>query len=128
MATNRELIERGYAAYARKDFSAILALLDPEIEAHQSTAVPWGGDYRGLAEFGRYMAKLTEYVDTVVDAEEIVEAGDHVVMLGWSHGTVRASGRRFRLRAVHVWQMESGKARRLDVYLDTPAQLRALAP
>jgi hypothetical protein len=27
---------------------------------------------------------------------------------------------------VHVWSLENGKARRFEVYLDTPAQLAAL--
>jgi len=47
-------------------------------------------------------------------------------MLGWSNGTVRASGRRFHVRAIHVWSLANGKAHRLEVYLDTPAQLAAL--
>jgi ketosteroid isomerase-like protein len=126
MATNRELLEEGYAAYARKDFAAIAEILHPDFEAHQSTQVPWGGSYSGLAGYGRFMAKLVEHVDTVVEPEEIIDAGEHAIMIGWSVGTVRTTGRRFRVRAVHVWRFEAAKARRLDVYLDTPAQLAAL--
>jgi uncharacterized protein len=126
MPTNRELLEQGYAAYTRKDFRSIMQLMHPEIEAYQSTEVPWGGTYSGLAGYGQFMAKLAEYVDTVVEPEEIIDAGDHAVMIGWSKGRVRATGREFRVRAVHVWRFEDGKARRLEVYLNTPAQLAAL--
>jgi ketosteroid isomerase-like protein len=126
MPTNRELLEQGYTAYARKDFASIMQLMHPGIEAYQSTDVPWGGTYSGLAEYDKFMAKLAQYVDTVVEPEEIIDAGDHAVMIGWSRGSVRATGRQFRVRVVHVWRFEDGKARRLEVYLDTPAQLAAL--
>ncbi len=125
---NVTLIREGYDAYKRKDFPAIMALLDPEIEAYQTDAVPWGGSYKGLAEFGQFMGKLTSYVDTEVIPEEIVEAGDNVVMIGRSRGTVKANGRAFDIRAIHVWRMRDGKAIRLEVYLDTPAQQEALKP
>jgi len=72
------------------------------------------------------MAKLAEHVDTVVEPEEIVEAGDRIVMLGWSNGTVRASGRRFHVRAIHVWSLANGKAHRLECTSTPPAQLAAL--
>ncbi len=121
-----ELIAAGYEAYSKKDVAKILALLSPEIEAYQSDEVPWGGSYTGLAEFAQFMGKLAQHVDTVVEVDEIVEAGDTVVMVGRSKGRVVATGREFEVRAIHVWHMEDGKARRFEVYLDTPAMLEAL--
>jgi len=121
-----ELLRQGYEAYARKDTAGIVALLHPEITAYQSTEVPWGGEYSGLAEFAAFMGKLAEHVTTVVEVDEIVEAGDRVVAIGRSVGTVNATGREFEVRAVHVWHMDDGKARRLEVYLDTPAMLAAM--
>ena len=126
MAEYTELIAAGYEAYAKKDFQKILALLHPEIEAHQSDEVPWGGSYKGLTEFAQFIGKLTEYADTVVEVDEIVEAGDTVVVIGRSKGKVVATGREFEVRAIHVWHMDDGKARRFEVYLDTPAMLAAL--
>ena len=67
-----------------------------------------------------FLGRITAHVDSVVDVEEIVEAGDHVVAIGRSRGTVNASGRPFDVRAVHVWQLRDGKPLSLDVYLDTP--------
>ncbi len=126
MGQYAELIAAGYEAYAKKDFQKILELLHPEIEAYQSDEVPWGGSDKGLAEFAQFMGKLTECADTVVEVDEIVEAGDTIVMIGRSKGNVVATGREFEVRAIHVWHMENGKARRFEVYLDTPAMLAAL--
>ena len=126
MGQYADLIAAGYEAFTKGDLTQVLALLHPEIDAQQSEDVPWGGTYKGLAEFAQFMGKLREYVDTVVVVDEIVEAGDTVVMIGRSKGKVVATGREFDLRALHVWHMEDGKARRFEVYLDTPAMLEAL--
>ncbi len=126
MGQYAELIAAGYEAYAKKDFQKILELLHPEIEVYQSDELPWGGSYRGLPEFAQFMGKLTEYADTVVEVDEIVEAADTVVVIGRSKGKVVATGREFEVRAIHIWHMEDGKARRFEVYLDTPAMLEAL--
>jgi ketosteroid isomerase-like protein len=124
---NLEAVRSVYDAYAKKDPEAILAPLDDEFEFRQSELVPWGGSYRGRAGMMEFLGEITAHVDSVVDVEEVVEAGDHVVVLGRSRGTVKASGRPFDVRAVHVWKLRDGKPLSLDVYLDTPAMVEALA-
>jgi ketosteroid isomerase-like protein len=61
-----------------------------------------------------------------VDPEEFVEAGDRGAVIGRSRGLVRASGRTFDVRVVHVRTARGGKLARLDAYVDTPAMLQAL--
>lgn len=122
-----DIIREGYEAYRRKDFPALIALLGPDIEAHQSDLVPWGGSYQGLDQFGEFMGKLTNYVDTEVVPEEFVEAGDTVVVIGRSQGSVKATGGAFDVRTVHVWKLREGKAVSLSVYLDKLAMLSMLS-
>lgn len=124
---NLEAVLSVYDAYAKKDPEAILAPLDDEFEFRQSELVPWGGSYRGRDGFMEFLGKITTHVDSVVEVEEVVEAGDHVVVIGRSKGTVKRSSRPFDVRAVHVWRLGEGKPLSLDVYLDTPAMLEALA-
>jgi hypothetical protein len=124
---NLDLVRRVYDAYAKKDPEAILAPLHDDFEFRQSELVPWGGSYRGREGFVEFLGKITAHVDSVVEIEEIVEAGDHVVVIGRSRGTVKATGRPFDVRAVHVWKLHVGRPLSLDVYLDTPAMAEALA-
>lgn len=124
---NRVAVRSAYDAYASNDLEALLALLDDDFEFRQSELVPWGGSYRGREGMSEFLGRITTHVDSVVDPEEFVEADDHVVVIGRSRGTTKATGRPFNVRAVHVWQVREGRLVRLDVYLDTPAMMEALA-
>ena len=53
-------------------------------------------------------------------------SGDHVVQIGYTDGRVIATGRRFRLREVHLWQLENGLITGWAVHLDARAMLAAL--
>jgi ketosteroid isomerase-like protein len=120
-------VRSAYETYESKDLETFLALLDDEFEFRQSELVPWGGSYRGREGMIEFFGRITTHVDSVVDPEEFVEADDHVVVIGRSRGTAKATGQPFNVRAVHVWQVRDGRLLRLDVYLDTPAMMEALA-
>jgi uncharacterized protein len=121
------LIRDGYEAYRHKDLPAILALFDPEIELYQSELVPWGGTYRGHAGAQAFFGKLLAHIDSDVDPDQLLHAGDHIVVIGRSRGRVRATGVPFDVPAVHVWTLRDRRAVRFEAYLDTPAMLAALA-
>jgi ketosteroid isomerase-like protein len=65
-------------------------------------------------------------VESRVDIDDIIDAGEHIVAVGHSRGRVRASGNAFEVAVVHVWTMRQGKALRFENYLDIPTMLRAL--
>ena len=124
---NLETLRSAYDAYANKDLESFLGLLDDEFEFRQSELVPWGGRYRRREGMIEFLGKIAAHVDSVVEVEEMVEAGEHAVVIGRSRGTVKSSGRPFDVRAVHVWKLRNGMLSSLDVYLDTPAMVEALA-
>jgi uncharacterized protein len=78
-----------YDAYKRKDLEAILGLLETEIEIYQTTAVPWGGRYRGREGTQQFLGRLMAHVDSVVEIEELFDAGERVVEIGRSLGWVK---------------------------------------
>jgi ketosteroid isomerase-like protein len=84
-----------YEAFGRKDLPAILAVLHPEVEFFQSTVLPWGGIYRGQEEAKRFFATLVAYVDSRIDLDEIIDAGEHIVAVGHSRGRVKANDHAF---------------------------------
>ena len=125
---NEELVRDVYDAYARRDVAAALSHFSPEVGFVQTNQLPWGGEYQGIEGARASLGKLLANVDSRVEVEEIISAGDHVVVIGRTRGTVRASGAAFDVRAVHVWTVVDGSIRRFEAYIDTPAMLSALKP
>jgi hypothetical protein len=125
---NVELVRSGYEAFRRRDFAAVFQLLDTEVEVYQSEEIPWGGRYRGHTEVQQFFARLTQTIESRVDPDQFIDAGDRIVAVGHSRGTVHATGKAFEVPAVHVWTVRGGKAVRFEAYIDNPAMLRALEP
>ena len=88
--------------------------------------LPWGGIYRGQEEASRFFITLAEHVDSRIEVDDIIDAGEHIVARGHSRGRVRANGQAFEVAIAHVWTMRQGKALRFENYLDIPTMLRAL--
>jgi uncharacterized protein len=82
--------------------------------------------YSGRKRVGEYLVKLTRNIDSHPEIERVIDAGDVVVMIGRTRGTVRATGAPFDVPFAHVWQIRSGRAARLNAYLDHPTMLAAL--
>ena len=123
---NKEIITNLYAAFARRDLSALLQWIDPQIEITQTTELPWGGSFQGQQGLMSFASKLLANQDSQVEMEELVESGDRVVAIGHMRGLVRANQREFDVRAVHVWTLNDGKAIGFEAYIDTPKMLEAL--
>jgi uncharacterized protein len=109
---NMEIARRAYEAFNRRDFDALLADWDPEVEWHQFTEFPDRAVYPGPEELRDRFLKgqlVEQFGDFSIDIEELVDAGDHVVMLGHivAHGS--ASGVPIRLRVVNILEFRDGK-------------------
>jgi uncharacterized protein len=109
---NVEIARRAYEAFNRRDFDGLLDLLDPEIEWHQFTQFPDRAVYHGREELrDRFLrGQLVEqFGDFRIEIEEVVDAGDHVVMIGQivAHGS--ASGVPIQLRVVNILEFRDGK-------------------
>lgn len=123
---NVELIRGAYDKFARREIQALFELFDDQIEFYQSELLPWGGHYVGMPQVREFFAKLLQHIDSKVEPQEFVEAGDHIVVIARLHGTVQWHAKPFDMTAVHVWTMKHGKAVRFEVYIDTPRMLQAL--
>jgi ketosteroid isomerase-like protein len=124
---NVNLIRTGYEAFKAGDILAVLNLLHPDLEIRQSKELPWGGEYHGQGA-ATFFSRLKQHVDSRMDPDIFIDAGDSVVAVGRSRGRVHATGQELDVSAVHVWTVRDGKAARFEAYIDTPATLRLLAP
>ncbi|MDQ3819098.1 MAG: nuclear transport factor 2 family protein [Acidobacteriota bacterium] len=121
-----EIIAELYEALSRRDLQTIMALIDPEIVVSQTRQLPWGGEYLGFEGVQKFFTELFRHVESQLAVEEFVDAGDRVIVIGWTRGQVRATGATFNVRAVHVWTVKGGRGVRFEPNVDTPKMLEAL--
>ncbi len=121
------LVEAVYEAFRRRDMAAIFGLLAEDVELEQSRALPWGGSYHGRDGARRFFGQLGSRINSSLAFERLIDAGDHVAAIGWTEGTVNATGARYRVPVVHVWQVRDGKIARVEFYIHHPSMLEALA-
>jgi ketosteroid isomerase-like protein len=125
-SSNVELIMRVYDAFARRDAQALPALIDQSIEVYQSEQLPWGGRYRGVAQALSFFGKVTSFIQSKVTVEKVLDAGEHIAIVGRTVGTVKTTGATFDTPLVHIWGVGNGKVTSLSVYLDQSSILPAL--
>ncbi len=115
-----------YDAFRRRDVAAVLARFDDDVEIRQSEEVPWGGTYRGHDEALRFFGTLVSHIETQVEIERLIVAGDTVVENGRTCGRARSTGREFAIDETHVWRVRDGKVVSMHAYVDNAAMLEAL--
>jgi ketosteroid isomerase-like protein len=123
-----QIVEALYEGFGRKDLAKVFSLLAADVEMVQSEELPWGGVYRGHEGAREFFGRLTSSVRSAVTIERMISAGDHAAAVGWTEGTVNATGAPFRVAIVHLWQVRSGKVARVQFCIDHPAMLQALRP
>lgn len=126
-STAVEVVREVYAAFARRDVAGVFRWFAGDVEIVQSTELPWGGVYRGHAGAREFLQRLTGTINSSVAVERILDAGGRVVAIGWTRGTVNATGAKFEVPIAHVWEVRDGLVRRVEFYIDNPTMLAALA-
>ena len=126
-ASALQTVQAAYAAFERRDVPKIFSLFAPEIEITQSPELPWGGVYHGQEGARQFLGKLTASITSAVTVERFIESGEHVIAIGWTQGTVNATGAAFRVPIAHVWKVEGGAVVQIQFYIDNPTMRVALA-
>ena len=121
------VVQAVYDAFANRDVAKIFALFSREIEIIQSPELPWGGHYRGHDGARQFLTTLTTHLNSTIELEHLVRAGDVVVAIGWTKGTVNATGASYRVPIAHVWTIRDGQVAQVHFCIDNPTMLAALA-
>jgi uncharacterized protein len=125
-SSNVEILQALYEAFRTRDLLTIVKLVHHEVEVKQTEALPWGGKYRGVSGMQDFFSKLLAHIDSQVTVEQYVDAGDVVVAVGRTRGTVKKNGNQFDLPFVHVWRFRGGNAVSFEPFIATPDMLKAL--
>jgi uncharacterized protein len=115
--TNVELVRAIYDRFRAGDVDGALALHDPEIEVHDRPETPDPQVYRGHEGVLRSLrTSRSAFAGLEMVPEELIDAGDRVVVVFRFLGTGRESGVPVDERLAHVWTIRGGKAVRMDVH------------
>jgi uncharacterized protein len=113
------VVKAAYDAFGRGDMDALYELLHRDIEWRTTPEVPFLGTYRGLDEFLRGMNEWTDSFDEITtEVEEMIDAGEHVLVFHRMHGRGRDSGAEVDLAIWQVVSVRDGKLVRMHDYMD----------
>jgi ketosteroid isomerase-like protein len=112
---NVDVVRRIYAVWAKEGSPVRSGLLDPDIEWVNPPDAVEHGTHRGLDAFAGAVDAVSDTFEGVgVDIDEILDAGDRVVVLATLRGRGRGSGADVERRQGYVWTLRDGKVIRFQ--------------
>jgi ketosteroid isomerase-like protein len=124
-----QAVRDSYGALNSGDIEATLAVTAPDVEWHESSALPDAGVYRGRDALRAFLEDFLESWERFHQVvEEVVVEGDRVALMIHLTARGRGSGAEVDARYAHVWTLRDGRAVRVDAYYDRDAALRAIRP
>jgi len=113
-----ELVRAVFRGWARGDFRAGSDLLAADFEWKQRPDAVEPGSHRGAA-VGTALRQVFEVWENYrIEAEEYVDAGDRVVVVGRARGTARGSGMELDQSLFFVWTARDGKLASVELFRD----------
>lgn len=127
--TPLELVQAVYASHEVRDTPGLLDLLADDVVWDTAEHHPYAGDepWRGHDEVVRNVVDPInlDWDDYVTDVEEILDAGDRIIVTARYRGTYRATGRALDAQVCVIYTIRDGRIVRFQQYTDT-AQFRAV--
>jgi len=124
-----DLVKEFHALAASGNFDAALALFAEEaaVISHGPANNPLAGRYEGSQGVAQFFAKVGELFEIQqFEAQEFIDAGATVVVLGRERSKVKATGRVFDVPWVQIWRTHNGKVTELTDFFDTGSMAAAL--
>lgn len=124
---NIEAMRRSYEAMnsalaTGEDLLPLMENVDPDVVVEMRVLE---GTFRGREGLKRFIeGQVALFEDLRCDPEELIDAGDHIVVPMCLSGKARSTGLPLAYHAIHVWTLRDGMATRLRLY---ESRERALA-
>jgi uncharacterized protein len=120
---NKQVVKELYAAFGRGDIAAVLALVAEDVNWRLPGTVPhYSGSYKGPNGVADFFRELDANIGVeLFEPRDFVAEGDRVLVIGWSRGRVKSSGRIFDNRWVMAFSVHDGKVTKFEEYADTQA-------
>lgn len=144
VTADREVLERLYHAFNRRDMDAMLDCFDSEIEIEETEDLDYAalllrvlgprfvvlsGGYRGHEEVRRLFETIWAISDWFeVEPEDYIPRRDALVVPLVLRARSAEAGVEGEAQTVHVWSLSGGRATRLRVFADLPRAFEAAGP
>jgi ketosteroid isomerase-like protein len=124
--TNADVVRRLMEAFAEGHTEAQLELLDPDVELVEWPDSPDAKTFQGHSGAVAATASWAEVWEWLRnDVEEIVEAGDRVLVCGRMRGKGKASAVEVEIEVFNVFTFRDGKVMRMEFFTSKEPALRA---
>lgn len=126
-AQNVEIVRRFADHWTRGDWEGVADLVDPEVEQHSTVGgVEEGRVMRGMEAIRRDYERVDEsWEEHRMEIDDVIDAGDQVVLLHREYQRGRSSGVELQIDAAVVFDLRDGRIVRLQGYMDRAAALAA---
>jgi ketosteroid isomerase-like protein len=124
---NVEIVRRFAEAWERGDRDVFAELADPNVELHGTVGgVEEGRVTRGMSEIGREYESAEEmWEEHRIEIQELIDAGDRVVIFQREYQRGKSSGVELVLDAAALVDIREGRIVRVQGYMDRAAALEA---
>jgi ketosteroid isomerase-like protein len=121
MSSNLQIIQSHYAASDRGDLDGMLAVLAPDAAWTEMEGFPCAGTYIGpqAVREGVFQRLGSEWDGYAFTLERLFDAGDTIIATGYYSGTYKKTGKSFKCRVSHIWQLSDSKVRKFEQFCDT---------
>jgi ketosteroid isomerase-like protein len=126
---NVEVVRKACEAWVRGDFDAVFEINHPEVEWDTTHFEGWPENqvYSGREEVTRFLGEwLASWDSYEAGVDELLDAGDLVVVFWWQRMTGRGSGVPVELDSAQIWTIRDGQPIRIDSYTDRAEALEAV--
>ncbi len=122
-----ELVKRGYEAWNSGDRQWVLDHMSPDVEWIAPPEDPEPGTYRGYAGVEQFWAQWRAAVGQLnFTPEEVIDAGNHVVVVARRSGIGEQSGLEVSDRVIQVFTFDGEKCVRVREFYDRAEALRSV--
>ncbi len=122
---NVEIVRAVYERWSEGDFSTA-DLFDPHVVFVLRPEFPDAGAYLGAQAVATYMRGFLEpWRHLTIEAEEVIAAGDSVLVGVRQHGVGSTSGVPTEFRYFHLWSFRGPKVIRLESFRERAEALEA---
>ena len=108
---NVEVVRRGLEAFRRSDFEGVFAIFSPEVVVYSNPDEPGAKRrYEGWDGVLEYLSNwFSGWEDYLVEPQEFIDLGDHVVVDAREVGIAEQSGIRVAQGYSHTLKLREGK-------------------
>jgi ketosteroid isomerase-like protein len=122
-----EIVREVYECVNRGDWERMAELVDPDVEQHGTVGGLEEGNFaRGLSEIRQlYAADEEAWREYRIEPEELIDAGDKVVVFQREYQRGKASGMELVSETASIVDLRDGRIVRMQGYMDRIAALKA---